>query len=234
MGSVRRATAGDKAAASGMRPLSRLALAATLLMAAGIVYNTLIAGAVRPGQQRLAQPAPGATTMMSVDAGGGAVPVITLRYDPVVEAVQRELASAGYYRGPVDGVAGKRTRQAIIAYEEQNAMPPTGKATQTLADHIRFTREVARAAEFTGSLPSADSGAAPDTATAADGIRRLETGLAELGYAPGPADGELDDRTADAIRAFERDRGLGETGAAGPAVMLELAKMSGDSETLEQ
>ena len=36
---------------------------------------------------------------MKVDSPDGGARTIQLRYDPVVEAVQRELAAAGYYKG---------------------------------------------------------------------------------------------------------------------------------------
>ena len=45
-------------------------------------------------------------------------------------------------------------------------------------------------------------------------IRELQSLLSRLGYAPGPADGVPGQRTADAIRRFERDMGVPETGDA--------------------
>jgi len=40
----------------------------------------------------------------------------------VVE-VQRRLARAGYYHGPIDGILGPQTRRAIRAYERDHNMP---------------------------------------------------------------------------------------------------------------
>ena len=45
-----------------------------------------------------------------------------VRVDPIVEAVQRELALAGYYTGPVDGLPGRRTKTSIAAYQKANAL----------------------------------------------------------------------------------------------------------------
>jgi peptidoglycan hydrolase-like protein with peptidoglycan-binding domain len=39
--------------------------------------------------------------------------------DLIVEAVQHSLRSAGFYDGPVDGVAGPRTHAAILEFERQ-------------------------------------------------------------------------------------------------------------------
>jgi len=49
-------------------------------------------------------------------------------------------------------------------------------------------------------------------AFANDLVTRLETALAQLGYQPGAIDGIVDQATYNAIYAYQRDRGLAETG----------------------
>ena len=44
----------------------------------------------------------------------------------VVERVQERLARAGYYRGPIDGLMGPRTRYAIQVYERRHGLPADG------------------------------------------------------------------------------------------------------------
>src|SRR6266849_8962757 len=44
----------------------------------------------------------------------------------VVVQVQRRLASAGYYSGPIDGVVGRGTRRAIRAFERTHGLPVDG------------------------------------------------------------------------------------------------------------
>jgi hypothetical protein len=46
--------------------------------------------------------------------------------DSTVVRVQERLARAGYYRGPIDGVLGPRTRYAIRAYERTHGLPADG------------------------------------------------------------------------------------------------------------
>ena len=46
--------------------------------------------------------------------------------------VQQELAREGYYRGPIDGVIGARTRSAIRAYERANGLRVDGIIDQRL------------------------------------------------------------------------------------------------------
>jgi Putative peptidoglycan binding domain len=43
-----------------------------------------------------------------------------------VAEVQRRLARAGYYHGPIDGIMGPQTRRAIRAYERDHNMPAYG------------------------------------------------------------------------------------------------------------
>jgi peptidoglycan hydrolase-like protein with peptidoglycan-binding domain len=205
-----------------MLPLAAWCL--TALMSAAIAVNALFG---QPDNGRSAQAALESGTgagEMKVDSPDGGARTIQLRHDPVVEAVQRELAAAGYYKGAVDGVIGRKTRQAISAYQQAVGLEPDGRPSAELADHIRFTREVAEASLFTGTIE-----AAPDAELRAS-IRRVQTGLAELAYSPGAITGELNNQTREAIRAFERHRNMPETGEISDRLLAELAKMSGQSE----
>jgi peptidoglycan hydrolase-like protein with peptidoglycan-binding domain len=103
-------------------------------------------------------------------------------------------------------------------------MDATGEPSPELIEHIRFTREVAEASLFTGTVD-----AAPDAEARAN-IRRVQTGLAELAYGPGEINGELTEATRRAIRAFQHDRNMRETGEITPELLTELAKLSGQSE----
>src|SRR6266487_4071717 len=46
--------------------------------------------------------------------------------DPTVEATQERLAQLGYYNGPVDGVFGPTTRDAVANYQVANQLDVTG------------------------------------------------------------------------------------------------------------
>ena len=183
-----------------MVPLAAWSL--TAIMSAAIAGNALFG---QPAANRMVQ------ASVAESPGDLAPPTgtrtIQLKFDPVVEAVQRELMSAGYYKGPVDGVNGRKTRQA---------------------EHIRFTREVSEASLFTGTVA-----AAPDAEQRA-AIRRVQTGLAELAYTPGEINGELTRETRDAIMAFQRDHKMPETGEVSDELIAELGKVSGQSETATQ
>jgi peptidoglycan hydrolase-like protein with peptidoglycan-binding domain len=189
----------------------------TAIMSAAIAGNALF------GQDpagRMAQAAiESAETVGDIAATGART--IQLTFDPLVEAVQRELLSAGYYKGPVDGVSGRRTRQAIAAYQQAMGLAADGQPTNDLIEHIRFTREVSEASLFTGTVA-----AAPDAERRA-AIRRVQTGLADLAYSPGAINGEMTPETRDAIIAFQRDHKLPETGEVSDDLVAELAKVNG-------
>jgi peptidoglycan hydrolase-like protein with peptidoglycan-binding domain len=205
------------------------AMSVAAVIGSAVLYNAIFAqggGMRQPTEARAtaAEFPAGATTRIVVDAARNGRNTVRLRYDPVVEAVQRELLAAGYYKGLVDGVAGQRTRQAIETYQQTTGLEVNGTPSAELAEHIRFTRQVAEASLFTGSAES-DAGAEIKAR-----IRRVQTGLAELAYEPGAIDGELTSQTREAIKRFERDRGLPETGLIGDPLLAELEKMSGQSE----
>jgi len=46
--------------------------------------------------------------------------------DPTVEATQERLAQLGYYNGPVDGIFGPTTRDAVAKYQIDNQLDVTG------------------------------------------------------------------------------------------------------------
>jgi len=53
--------------------------------------------------------------------------------DPTVTAVQTDLANLGYYHGPIDGLYGRATRDAVARYQGDHQLTATGTlTTQTL------------------------------------------------------------------------------------------------------
>jgi peptidoglycan hydrolase-like protein with peptidoglycan-binding domain len=200
------------------RPAKLFAIATSGLLSVAVSYNALFA---QSGVHHMAAQDNAARVEVDIPTGGS---TIQLKYDPVVEALQRQLFAAGHYKGTIDGVLGKKTRNAIMSYQTAVGMDATGEPSPELIEHIRFTREVAEASLFTGTVD-----AAPDAEARAN-VRRVQTGLAELAYGPGEINGELTEATRRAIRAFQHDRNMPETGEITPELLTELAKLSGQSE----
>ena len=60
-------------------------------------------------------------------------------------------------------------------------------------------------------------------------VRRMQEALTQLGYSTGGTDGKFGDRTLQAVRAFQRDRGLTVDGLAGNQTLTLLYSMAGGS-----
>ncbi|TAN20539.1 MAG: hypothetical protein EPN30_10090 [Actinomycetota bacterium] len=70
----------------------------------------------RPPSGALSAPAPNRSALDNVQA----------------QTIQRKLNELGYKSGTVDGLIGQRTRLAIIAFQQDRALPVTGVADQAL------------------------------------------------------------------------------------------------------
>jgi peptidoglycan hydrolase-like protein with peptidoglycan-binding domain len=210
-----------------LRPLSILALAATLTLSFAILYNAFLGQVGGAGRSRFVasgESANGASTRVDVMVSDRRRGTIILKYDPRVEEVQRGLLATGNYKGMVDGVVGKRTRLAIAEYQKAAGLKVDGEISTELIEHLRYTRQVAAASEFTASVAEPEKN--PSEAAA---LRQVQTGLAELGYAPGEITGDMTSATIQAIIQFEKDRGLPRNGTVSPELLAEISKMSGDS-----
>jgi peptidoglycan hydrolase-like protein with peptidoglycan-binding domain len=59
--------------------------------------------------------------------------------DPQVLAAQKVLAQLGYYRGPIDGIAGPKTRRAVSDYQSDLGLTPDGSVTRDLVARLAET-----------------------------------------------------------------------------------------------
>jgi peptidoglycan hydrolase-like protein with peptidoglycan-binding domain len=210
-----------------LSPLSILALVATVTFSFAILYNAFlgqVGGAGRPRFVASQESATGASTRVDVIVSDRRQGTIVLRYDPRVEEVQRGLLATGNYKGMVDGVAGKNTRLAIAAYQRSAGLRINGEVSNELIEHLRYTQQVTAASQFTASVSELEKNSGEAAA-----LRQVQTGLAELGYAPGEITGDLTSATIRAIIQFEKDRGLPSDVTVSSALLAEISKMSGDS-----
>ena len=70
------------------------------------------------------------------DPGTEAQPAVAEGPNNVVSNVQTDLANQGYNPGPVDGVPGPQTEQAISQYQADNGMPATGQIDSALLNSL--------------------------------------------------------------------------------------------------
>ncbi len=137
-------------------------------------------------------------------------------FDPdIVRAVQRELDQRGYAPGPSDGMVHPVTRAAIMAYEFDHGMPLTGQPSEDLLKGILFGITATRAQGASARQISPE---------AAEIVRSVQQSLSKLGFAIGTIDGRIGEETARAIRRFEAQQGLPQTGRISGAMFTKLTE----------
>jgi peptidoglycan hydrolase-like protein with peptidoglycan-binding domain len=110
----------------------------------------------------------------------------------LVRRIQQGLTEKGYNPGPVDGIAGKRTHEAIRRFQADRRLTVDGEPTVSLL----------------AILERSTVQAAPQRLTPADPllVQKVQRELKRRGYDPGPQDGVVGQQTRQAIRQFLRDR----------------------------
>ena len=124
----------------------------------------------------------------------------------LVRVLQRHLALAGFGPGPVDGLYGPLTQQAVIGFQASHGL---------LVDGIVGSDTWAA---LTSSRLSLYPGAGYQAGGSAL-VRALQRRLEAAGYAPGPIDGRDGPLTERAVRRFQAAHGLPVNGVAGPNVL---------------
>jgi peptidoglycan hydrolase-like protein with peptidoglycan-binding domain len=140
----------------------------------------------------------------------------------LVTAIQRELKVRGYGGGPADGILREETRKAIADYQRDHGLPISGLPSDELLRHILLGETVS-----TGSVVEvADPVAAPQLKVDVR-VKAVQQILADLGYAPGPIDGAMGSATERAVKAFQHDRKIAETGQIGRELLREIKRVTG-------
>jgi peptidoglycan hydrolase-like protein with peptidoglycan-binding domain len=145
----------------------------------------------------------------------------------LVTAIQRELAARGYGSGSPNGKLSDETRKAIATFEKDHGLPVTGAPSDELLRRILLGEAVAPGGN-TGSVATAAPQAKPNgTANDDPTVKQVQQILADLGYAPGPVDGNMGDETERAISAFQRDRKVAQSGRITPDLLREIKRVTG-------
>lgn len=141
--------------------------------------------------------------------------IVAVQYSSTVAGLQRGLNELGYDAGPVDGLMGSRTRIAIEAYQRDERLLVTGRASADLLAHVDATL-----AERRSSPSAAESEATPDAPTQL--TIDIQAGLRRLGYDVPVVSGVMDATTQEAIRAYQRDQNLLVTGSASEPLLAHI------------
>jgi peptidoglycan hydrolase-like protein with peptidoglycan-binding domain len=141
----------------------------------------------------------------------------------VTRDIQAALIAKGYQTGGADGIAGSVTQAAILAYEIDNGLPLTAEPSETLLQTIKDGRRGLATGATIAPGPKADAL-----------IRTVQTSLTKLGYNAGRADGRLGEATIAAIRAFEKQQAMPDTGRISGDLVTRLARLTAPARTVDR
>jgi peptidoglycan hydrolase-like protein with peptidoglycan-binding domain len=179
-----------------------------LVLSGAIVSNALFLQSTR-------HPAP-------FTVAGGAPQAAAAKPDELVRALQDALRQAGYYGGPVDGIAGPQTSSAIVSFERITGRDVTGRASPELLQALRD--QVAREAGSGAAGADAPAVTGDIALPAADPlVAKVQNALSRSAYGQIKADGVFGRQTSDAIKQFQADHNLPVTGEIDDALLVELA-----------
>ncbi len=130
-------------------------------------------------------------------------------------AARDGLRARGFEPGPGEGEFDDAARAAISSWQAASGFPPTGALTEAEYDELTaapLSGALPAGAPMTARLdPGTEGGRAAAEAALFYGpeeLAEIEMRLARAGFAPGEADGTLDEAAREAIRAFRFSRGL--------------------------
>jgi peptidoglycan hydrolase-like protein with peptidoglycan-binding domain len=224
------------------RPLAMLFTASAVLASVFVSYNTFFSQ-IDPTRRMATADATNlvGSTHVTVTGEQKSSRTITLKYDELVEDVQRELLATGHFNGLVDGVTGPKTRIAIETYQRENGIEINGEPSKALIEHIHYLHKLNQAAEFTGSIapekidrkpvvlplvamPKPAKVKAVVASTGDNAVLKLQQRLSKLGYDPGSRSGQMDEGTRSAILIFEMDHGMPMLGKISRELLVALKK----------
>ena len=166
-------------------------------------------------------------------------------YSPRVEEMQKLLKEAHFDPGPADGVMGSRTRKAIRDFQKQKGLWPNGKVdSKTWLELHREKEALEKEKELVPQpllLPSekktVDIKSEEEIAKIRgpqekaikekfpkDRKKQIQIALQKAGFYKGKIDGKIGPQTKEAIRAFQKAKGLKADGGVGAQTWAELNK----------
>ena len=156
----------------------------------------------------------------------------TLRKDDSGDSVaqlQEALIELGYLSGKADGNYGANTVSAVKAFQKANGLTDdgtAGEATQKLL-YSGKAKKAAKATATPSPAPKATATPAPDetlkVGSKGSEVKALQKKLIELGYLSGKADGVYGTKTAEAVKAYQKDSKLTADGVAGAKTLSSLS-----------
>ena len=173
----------------------------------------------------------------SVSSSGGT----TLRYDMRSDAVlklQQDLSKLGYYSGTISGHFGSKTEAAVMSFQKANGLSADGVAGEkTLAAISSKLKGGSSSGSSNNSSSSSSSGSNSSSSSTSsllntsitlqqgtknDEVLKLQNMLTSLGFYTGNKTGNFGEKTADAVIAYQKSKGLTADGIAGKKTLAAI------------
>ena len=140
--------------------------------------------------------------------------------------LQNRLIELGYLTSSADGKFGANTKTAVKLFQKALGLSQTGVATISLQEKLFLASAPVYVPSATATVPPT-AGESPqyqalvrgDTGTE---VQALQKRLISLGYLNGYADGQFGANTEKAVKAFQAQLGLSQTGVASAVLQQQL------------
>lgn len=159
-----------------------------------------------------------------------------------IKAIEAQLRRLGYDPGAVDGVYSLETAKAVRAFKADQGFKPAGAIGEagraTLAREVKAVQHAPRRDRVaptrrqdwldtltaqTATKPRAGGRGLREGMTG-QSVKNMQERLVAAGFDPKRTDGVFDERTAGALKNFQRKAGLAPTGRLGPKTWAMLKK----------
>ena len=163
-----------------------------------------------------------------------------------VRTLQQNLKTLGYYTGSVTGNFGPLTKEAVYSFQKANGLSADGVAGEkTLAAVSSKLKGGSSSGSSNNSSSSSSSGSNSSSSSTSsllntsitlqqgtknDEVLKLQNMLTSLGFYTGNKTGNFGEKTADAVIAYQKSKGLTADGIAGKKTLAAInADYSGSS-----
>ena len=164
-----------------------------------------------------------------------------------VRTLQQNLKTLGYYTGSVTGNFGSLTKEAVYSFQKANGLSADGVAGEKTLSAISSKLKGGSSSGSSNNSSSSSSSSSSNSSSASassllntsitlqqgtksDEVLKLQNMLTSLGFYTGNKTGNFGEKTADAVIAYQKSKGLTADGIAGKKTLAAInADYSGSS-----
>ena len=163
-----------------------------------------------------------------------------------VRTLQQNLKTLGYYTGSVTGNFGPLTKEAVYSFQRANGLSADGIAGEKTLTAVSSKLKGGSSSGSSNSSSSSSSSGSNNSSSSTssllntsltlqqgtknDEVLKLQNMLTSLGFYTGNKTGNFGEKTADAVIAYQKSKGLTADGIAGKKTLAAInADYSGSS-----